>query len=129
MHRRRNPDLIGGAKDLAVMVGLGAALYLLYGLVAGFDKAKKTATSMYDQTGELFDRSPDPTGDTFVSWYDPTQRIVFFYYLTFPDGSQHFVWASDVNTDGTFVSNDTLYRIGTDRSGGLRAYDYSSMGA
>jgi hypothetical protein len=113
-------------KTVVELFAIGAGVYLVYTLVQGLKQAAKTPTDVYNQTSELFDTTPDPGALTFASWYDPTQRIVFFYYLTFPDGNQHLVWASSVQSDGTFVySDNNLYRIGNDKSGGLRAYAYS----
>jgi len=126
--RRRNPDVVSNIKDIAIIAGVGIGGYLLYEFFQGAKKPLQTVASIANQTSELFDTTPDPGAQTFASWYDPTQRIVFFYYLTFPDGSQHFVWASDVNQDGTFTYDGALYRIGTDNSGGLRAYSYVYQG-
>jgi hypothetical protein len=84
-----------------------------------------TAADIGSQVSELADTTPDPAGVTWAAWYDPTQRNVFFYILTFPDGNHHMVWSSSVQTDGTFVWNDgQTYRIGTDKAGGLRSYLY-----
>jgi hypothetical protein len=102
----------------------GGALYLAYQIFNRLSSVGKTASDMADQAGELFDFTADPNAQTFASWYDPTQRTVFFYWLTFPDGVHHAVWSSDVNTDGTFSQDGVLYRIGTDKAGGLRAYQY-----
>lgn len=112
---------------LLTLAAIGAGVYVVYTLVQTLKKPAAAAASVYDQTSELFDKTPDPGGQTFASWYDPTQRVVFFYYLTFPDGQQHLVWASGVQSDGTFVysGDNALYRIGNDKSGGLRAYAYS----
>ena len=105
---------------------LAAGLYLLYDTLQGVKKIGAGATDMGNQLSELGDNTPDPTGDTFASWYDPTIRTVFFYYLTFPDGGHHLLWNSSVHTDGTFVGDDGMtYKIGVSRSGGLRAYAYA----
>lgn len=106
---------------------LGGGVYLLYELVQGVKGVGHTAGEMGDQLAELGDSSADPTNATFYSWYDPTTRTVFFYVLTFPDGSHHVLWNSSVNQDGTFVWDDgQTYRIGNDKAGGLRAYPYQS---
>jgi hypothetical protein len=111
------------AERVAVVVGVGVAAYLIYEAVAGLKKLGKTATTMYDQASELLDTTADPGGKTFASWYDPTQRWVLFYYLTFPDGNHHLVWSASVGADGTFMYDNVPYRIGNDTAGGLRAYD------
>lgn len=100
-------------------------VYLAYEIVQKLGSIGHTASEVGSQVAELGDRMADPTNATWVSWYDPTTRTVFFYVLTFPDGSQHWIWGSSVNADGTFVWGDNYtYRIGTDRAGGLRAYPY-----
>lgn len=100
----------------------GAALYLVYKIFDQVEKVGKTASDMTNQVAEVFDTTADPDNNTWASWYDPTQRVVFFYWLTFPDGNHHMVLSGDVNTDGTFSDGDTTYRIGVDKAGGLRAY-------
>lgn len=85
-----------------------------------------TASTVFGSTGNaLADNQSDTGTDTLASWYDPTLRTVFFYYLTFPDGNHHFVGASAVATDGTFVKDTLSYRIGTSRAGDLRAYNWN----
>lgn len=115
--------------QIVQLAAIGAGVYFVYELLSALRKPAEQGKSIYDQASELFDTMPDPSAASFASWYDPTQRIVFFYYLTFPDGSQHTVWASSVQSDGTFIGSDgALYRIGNDKSGGLRAYAYSPLG-
>ena len=80
--------------------------------------------SLSQATAALSDSQQDTGTNTLASWYDPTQRTVFFYYLTFPDGTSHFVGASSVATDGTFTRDTVGYRIGTSRAGDLRAYPW-----
>lgn len=112
--------------QLLQLAAIGAGVYVVYKLVQQLGKVGQTGQSIYNQTAELLDTTPDPTNQTFASWYDPTQRIVFVYYLTFPDGNQHLVSASNVQSDGTFnYSDGNTYRIGNDKSGGLRAYAYN----
>lgn len=86
-------------------------------------------TAAGDSIGTFFnavaDSSPDGGTDTLASWYDPTQRSVFFYDLTFPDGQSHFVGGSSVNPDGTFIRSGITYRIGNSKMGDLRAYPWS----
>lgn len=101
---------------------LAGGLYLAYELVSKLGEVGKTASEMGSQVAELGDTMPDPTNLTWAGWYDPTQRTVFFYVLTFPDGSQHIIWNSSVNPDGTLEFDGDLYRIGVDKAGGLRAY-------
>jgi hypothetical protein len=84
--------------------------------------AVHAVTSTADQAGELLVAAPDETGATFDKWYDPTQRTVFFYWIPFPDGTHHIVGAGSVQSDGTFDYDGTLYRIGYDKIGDLRAY-------
>lgn len=126
MKRRRRRNPISGFK-LDEVMKWGAILIGLYFVYSLFQKAKQigaTATDIGNQVAEIGDSTADPSNATFASWYDPTQRSVFVYYLTFPDGNHHFVWASGVATDGTFTySGDGMpYRIGVDKAGGLRAY-------
>ena len=83
------------------------------------------ATGLTQDAAALADSSPDTSGDTWASWYDPTQRTVWFYYLTFPDGSSHFVGAGSVNSDATFDYDGMMYRIGNSKAGDLRAYTWS----
>jgi hypothetical protein len=122
-------------------VGLGLAAVVV--AIAGYVIVKKIAvdfkngvkdlgksavhavTSTADQAGELLVAAPDETGATFDKWYDPTQRTVFFYWIPFPDGTHHIVGAGSVQSDGTFDYDGTLYRIGYDKIGDLRAYDPS----
>lgn len=82
--------------------------------------------STADQAGELFSASPDPDGSTFVKWYDPTERSVFFYWIPFPDGAHHFLGAGSVLSDGTFDYDGVGYRIGYDKIGDLRAYPWDN---
>ena len=84
------------------------------------------ATGLSQDAAAIADDSPDSTGATFASWYDPTARTVFFYYLTFPDGDHHFVGAGSVNSDATFDYDGTPYRIGNSKAGDLRAYAWGS---
>jgi hypothetical protein len=90
--------------------------------------AADAVTSTADQAGELLVAAPDATGESFVKWYDPTQRTVFFYWIPFPDGTHHIVGAGSVQSDGTFDYNGTQYRIGYDKVGDLRAYAYDPSG-
>ncbi|MGH8210653.1 MAG: hypothetical protein ACREU6_13875, partial [Steroidobacteraceae bacterium] len=53
-------------------------------------------------------------------------RTVFFYWLTFPDGTSHFVGAGSVASDATFDYNGTGYRIGNSKAGDLRAYAFDA---
>jgi hypothetical protein len=130
-------------KNPYVGVGLTAVVVA----VAGYFLLKKAAsdsaaglstifTKVSDATGlttlgqsltAVTDTQTDPGTDTLASWYDPTQRTVFFYYLTFPDGTSHFVGASSVNTDGTFIYSQITYRIGTSKAGDLRAYPWNQQ--
>lgn len=121
-------------QDLVLLAGLGLAAYVLYKIFGaaqtvaqGAAAVGQGAANIYNQTSELLDTSPDPNAATWASWYDPTQRSVFVFVLTFPDGSHGVVWGSSVQPDGTFTSSGNLYRIGNDKSGGLRAYDYSPV--
>jgi hypothetical protein len=100
-------DLGKGLKSLADKTGLTSA-----------------ANAIGQAGAALTDSSPDASGATWVSWYDPTQRTVLFYYLTFPDGGSHFVGAGSVQSDGTFDYSGTGYRIGNSKAGDLRAYPY-----
>lgn len=90
--------------------------------VKSFATAAANATGLPQAFAAVADSSPDADGSTWASWYDPTARSVFFYWLTFPDGSSHFIGAGSVGSDGTFDSDGTLYRIGTSKAGDLRAY-------
>lgn len=110
--------------DLIKYAVWGVGLYLAYEIFNKVASVGKTAGDVGNQLSEVFDVTADPNASTFASWYDPTQRVVFFYWLTFPDGNHHMVMSGDVNTDGTFSTSDGNYRIGTDKSGGLRAYIY-----
>lgn len=120
-----------------VGVGLAAAVVAVVGYFlikkAASDTAKgvKTlATDVANATGlpqafaAIADSSPDASNATWSSWYDPTQRTVWFYWLTFPDGSSHFIGAGSVNSDATFDYNGAGYRIGNSKAGDLRAYPY-----
>ena len=123
---------------LAAVVVAVAAYFLLK--KAGTDLGqglKKLANSAADATGYdaissdlagLGDFSPDTTNSTFVSWYDPTQRTVFFYYPTFPDGSKHIIGAGSINSDGTFDYDGNGYRLGNAKAGDVRAYPYDILG-
>lgn len=91
--------------------------------------AVDAVTNTADQAGELVVAAPDPTGATFVKWYDPTQRTVFFYWIPFPDGTHHIVGAGSVQSDGTFDYDGAPYRIGYDKVGDLRAYTYDPSSA
>lgn len=120
------------SQDYVLLGLLAIGGYVLYKVFSGVEKIASGAAAagaqvadVYDQASEVFDTTPDPSAATWVGWYDPTQRSVFVYVLTFPDGSHGIVWGHDVQSDGTFVKNNSLYRIGTDKSGGLRAYQYS----
>lgn len=84
------------------------------------------ASSVSQASAAIADGSPDASGATFASWYDPTARTVFFYWLTFPDGTHHFIGAGSVGADGTFDDNGTPYRIGNSKAGDLRAYAYDA---
>lgn len=102
---------------------IAGGLYLAYQIWKTVSKVGETASDMSSQVAELWDTTADPEGSTFAAWYDPTQRAVLFYWLTFPDGSHHQVWPSSVDPTGVFTFSDgLLYRIGTDKAGGLRAY-------
>jgi hypothetical protein len=116
---------------LAAVV-VAAALYFLLKKAAS-DTAKgvkSLATAAANATGlpqafaAIADSSPDQAGATWASWYDPTARTVFFYWLTFPDGSSHLIGAGSVGSDATFDYNGTGYRIGNSKAGDLRAYTY-----
>jgi hypothetical protein len=122
---------------VGVAVAGAVVAVILYFLVkkAASDTAKgvKTiATDVANATGlpqaaaAIADSSPDATGATFASWYDPTARTVFFYWLTFPDGSSHIIGAGSVGSDGTFDYNGQGYRIGNSKAGDLRAYAYAA---
>jgi glutamine cyclotransferase len=88
---------------------------------------KSASDSISQASAAIADSSPDANGATFSSWYDPTQRTVWFYWLTFPDGSSHFIGAGSVNSDGTFDYNGDPYRIGNSKAGDLRAYAYDTL--
>lgn len=116
-------------QDLVLLAALGLGAYVIYTVVSGVKKlgaplvdAAAAAGQMGAQSGELLDSMSDPTGQTFVGWYDPATRSVLFYWLTFPDGNHHLVWGSSVLPDGSFQQDSQLYRIGVDKAGGLRAY-------
>ncbi|HXI52368.1 MAG TPA: hypothetical protein VNH84_12710 [Candidatus Saccharimonadales bacterium] len=114
---------------LAAVV-VAAAVYFLIKKAASDTAAgvKSLATAAANATGlpqafaAVADSSPDTSGATFASWYDPTARTVFFYWLTFPDGSSHFVGAGSVGSDASFDYDGTGYRIGNSKAGDLRAY-------
>lgn len=111
------------ASDFAEIIKWGVIGVIAYEVYKKVSSVGQTATDIGNQVSELGDTTADPQGLTFASWYDPTQRTVFFYWLTFPDGNHHLVWSSSVAADGTFVFSDgTEYRIGVDKAGGLRAY-------
>src|ERR1700745_3878087 len=97
-------------------------VYLAYKAYQGVASVGKGVADTYNQYAEIFDFTPDYANTTWVSWFDPTLRPVLFYWLTFPDGAHHWVWSSDVQADGSFYYENMPYRIGVDKSGGLRAY-------
>jgi hypothetical protein len=114
---------------LAGVVVATAVYFLLKKAASDTARGVKTlATDAANATGlpqafaALTDSAPDTSGTSFSSWYDPTQRTVLFYWLTFPDGSSHFLGAGSVNSDGTFDYDGTSYRIGNSKAGDLRAY-------
>lgn len=122
----RNPYVGLG---LTVVVVAVAGYFLIKKAAADTAAGVKTlATDVANATGlpqafaAVADSSPDATNATWSSWYDPTSRTVFFYWLTFPDGSSHFIGAGSVNSDATFDYNGTVYRIGNSKAGDLRAY-------
>lgn len=114
---------------LAAVV-VAAAVYFLVKKAASdtANGVKSLATAAANATGlpqafaAIADSSPDAAGSTWASWYDPTARTVFFYWLTFPDGGSHFVGAGSVGSDATFDYDGTGYRIGNSKAGDLRAY-------
>jgi hypothetical protein len=116
------------ATDFEELLKWGAILggvYLVYQIMQKIGAVGQTAAEIGSEVNELADTTADPAGVTWAAWYDPTQRNVFFYILTFPDGNHHMVWSSSVQTNGTFVWNDgQTYRIGRDKAGGLRSYLY-----
>lgn len=121
-------------QDWVLLAGIALAGYVLYKvfgaaktLTAPLVAAGQAGADIYNQTSELGDTTPDPTANTWASWYDPTQRSVFVYVLTFPDGNHHVIFGSDVQADGTLMYAGALYRIGLDKAGGLRAYEYSPV--
>ena len=126
----RNPYVGVGLAGLVVAVGL----YFLLKKAASdtANGVKSLATEAANATGlpqafaAVADSSPDQSGATFASWYDPTARTVFFYWLTFPDGSSHLIGAGSVGSDGTFDYNGAGYRIGNSKAGDLRAYSYDA---
>src|SRR5579872_4596879 len=98
---------------------VGLALAGLVVAVAGYFLVKKAAsdtakgvkslaTDAANATGlpqalaAIADSAPDASNATWASWYDPTARTVFFYWLTFPDGRSHLLGAGSVGSDGTF---------------------------
>jgi hypothetical protein len=97
-------------------------VYVAYRVFKGVESVGKSTVDWYNQTAEIFDFTPDYNNSTWVSWFDPTERPVAFYWLTFPDGVHHFIWSSTVQADGSFYYDDIAYRIGIDKAGGLRAY-------
>jgi hypothetical protein len=130
----RNPYVGLGLTAVVVVV---SAYFLLK--KAASDTAagvSSLATKLVDATGlssasaslgqagaAIADSSPDTDGSTWSSWYDPTARTVFFYWLTFPDGTHHFVGAGSVASDATFDYDGVAYRIGNSKAGDLRAYE------
>lgn len=122
----RNPYVGVG---LTVVVVAVAGYFLIKKAASDTAAGVKTlATDVANATGlpqafaAVADSSPDATNATFASWYDPTSRTVLFYWLTFPDGSSHFIGAGSVGSDATFDYNGTAYRIGNSKAGDLRAY-------
>ena len=120
---------------LAAVIVVTAVYFLLKKAASDTSKGLSTlATKAADATGlpqafaAIADSSPDADGSSWASWYDPTQRTVFFYWLTFPDGESHIVGAGSVNSDGTFDYDMTLYRIGNSKAGDLRAYLWGEGG-
>lgn len=118
-------------QDYVLLGFLALGGYVLYNVFSGVKTLGKgiaaagaEVADIGAQTGEFFDTMQDPSAQTWAQWYDPTQRSVFVYVLTFPDGNHHLVWGHDVQADGTFTFSNGLYRIGTDKTGGLRAYKY-----
>jgi hypothetical protein len=114
---------------LAGVIVVTAVYFLLKKAASDTTKGVKTlATDVANATGlpqafaALADSAPDAGGATFASWYDPTARTVFFYWLTFPDGNSHLIGAGSVASDATFDYDGTGYRIGTSKAGDLRAY-------
>jgi hypothetical protein len=115
---------------LAALVVLVGAYFIVKKIISDVGSGVKNlgtaavdaVTSTADRAGELIVAAPDQTGSTFVKWYDPTQRTVFFYWIPFPDGTHHIVGAGSVQSDGTFDYDGTNYRIGYDKVGDLRAY-------
>lgn len=101
---------------------IAGGVYVVWSLMKKVESVGKSVSDTYNQTAEIFDFTPDFNNTTWASWFDPTERPVVFYWLTFPDGVHHWVWSSDVQADGSFYYNDTPYRIGVDKAGGLRAY-------
>jgi hypothetical protein len=115
---------------LAAVVVAAAVYFLLKKAASDTAKGVKSlATAAANATGlpqafaAVADSSPDADGSTWASWYDPTARTVFFYWLTFPDGRSHFIGAGSVGSDATFDYDSTLYRIGNSKAGDLRAYE------
>lgn len=115
-------------------VGLG--LTALVVAVAGYFLVKKAATDTAagvktlatDVVGAvvpswLSDNQVDAGTTTLKSWYNPVGDGNIFYYVTFPDGTSHFVWS--VNTDGSFTQSDVTYRLGNSTLGDIRAYPWT----
>ncbi len=126
----RNPYV--GVGLTAVIVAV-AGYFLIKKAASDTAKGVKSlATDVANSTGipqafaAVADSAPDATNSTWASWYDPTLRNVWFYWLTFPDGNSHFIGAGSVNSDGTFDYNGTPYRIGNSKAGDLRAYTTSA---
>lgn len=113
---------IGDTEMLLKWAVIGGGVVLAFLVYNKLSSVGKTIGDMGSQAGELGDSTADPGGATFANWYDPTSRVVFFYWLTFPDGNHHLVWNSSVAVDATFSYDNGNYRIGVDKSGGLRAY-------
>jgi hypothetical protein len=122
----------------AVIVVVSAYFLLKKAAKDTADGVSSIATKLVDATGigsvsaslgqagaAIADSSPDTDNATLASWYDPTARTVFFYWLTFPDGAHHFVGAGSVGSDATFDYNGSPYRIGNSKAGDLRAYVWS----
>jgi hypothetical protein len=127
----RNPYVGVGLTAVVVAV---AGYFLIKKAASDTANGVKTlATDVANATGlpqafaAVADSSPDATNATWASWYDPTSRTVFFYWLTFPDGSSHFIGAGSVGSDATFDYNGTVYRIGNSKAGDLRAYLQGSV--
>jgi hypothetical protein len=128
----RNPYVGVG---LTAVIVAAAGYFLIKKAASDTAKGVKSlATNVANATGlpqafaAVADSAPDATNATWMSWYDTTSRTVFFYWLTFPDGSSHFIGAGSVASDATFDYNGTGYRIGNSKAGDLRAYPSSAGG-